>query len=258
MYFAHDKNKNKVEATKEIRGNELYCPYCGGDVIVKAGEQKVNHFAHKKTDCGYFKYKGMSSWHKLWQNLFTSEQREVYMKKNGEKHIADAVNSNGVVIEFQNSPISTENKRSRDNFYDKLIWVVNADTFKDKISFESLRTDEYMKATEKDYENEITKEHESVKKSISKYNFLELYQKHTILQSITASWRNYRRWKLEKFEPKYYKDKFKYNWSYERSLWSESKTPVFIDLGGDNMYLFKGKNTVIRRTKKDFINKYCV
>ena len=53
---------------------------------------------------------------------------EVIIEKHGKRHIAD-INSNGYVIELQNSPISPEEIISRESFYDKMIWIFNAKNF---------------------------------------------------------------------------------------------------------------------------------
>ena len=44
---------------------------------------------------------------------------------DGEKHIADVKTVHGSVIEFQHSFITSEERLSRDNFYPKLVWVVD-------------------------------------------------------------------------------------------------------------------------------------
>lgn len=43
----------------------------------------------------------------------------------GEKHIADVKNSNGLVLEFQHSPIHPKEVNSREKFYEEMIWVVD-------------------------------------------------------------------------------------------------------------------------------------
>lgn len=44
---------------------------------------------------------------------------------DGELHIADVITERGTVLEFQHSPISSMERASRENFYKRLIWVVN-------------------------------------------------------------------------------------------------------------------------------------
>jgi len=49
---------------------------------------------------------------------------------DGEKHIADVQLSNGLVIEFQRSPIDPEERTSRENYYKNMIWVVDGTRLK--------------------------------------------------------------------------------------------------------------------------------
>jgi hypothetical protein len=53
------------------------------------------------------------------------EWREIPHQGDGERHIADVKTGNGCVLEFQRSPLSVEERGSRDAFYKKLIWVVD-------------------------------------------------------------------------------------------------------------------------------------
>lgn len=84
------------------------------------------HFAHKSLkDCDDFKH-DMSAWHKSWQEQFPLECREVVVRNNGEVHRADVL-WNGVVFEFQHSPISSDEFNRRNRFYVragyKVIWI---------------------------------------------------------------------------------------------------------------------------------------
>ena len=124
MQFALDKNKNRIQPTKEIDG---YCPCCNEYLIAKMGEINIHHWCHKgDTNCNY---KPMTQWHYEWQNKFPEENREViYIDEiTGEKHIAD-VSIGKFIFEFQHSAISIDEFKSRCEFYinklrKKLIWV---------------------------------------------------------------------------------------------------------------------------------------
>jgi len=60
------------------------------------------------------------------KELFPAHWQEVvHEAENGEKHIADVKTDQGWVIEFQHSYIKLEERRSRDTFYPKLVWVVD-------------------------------------------------------------------------------------------------------------------------------------
>jgi peptidoglycan hydrolase CwlO-like protein len=62
-----------------------------------------------------------------------------------EKHFADVRTDKGLVIEFQNSPITPPTIRQRETFYGNMIWVVNANTYKDSFVIASRVTSEVKK-----------------------------------------------------------------------------------------------------------------
>jgi hypothetical protein len=49
----------------------------------------------------------------------------IQFAENGEKHIADVKTENGWVLEFQHSYLNPEERRARNAFYPKLVWVVD-------------------------------------------------------------------------------------------------------------------------------------
>jgi competence CoiA-like predicted nuclease len=121
MRFALLKNE-RIEATKGTKG---VCPCCGNDLVAKCGEVYIHHWAHKKK-CDDYWWENETEWHRNWKNKFPKEWQEViHRDESGEKHIADVKTSEGWAIEFQHSYIEPEERRSRDNFYKKLIWVVD-------------------------------------------------------------------------------------------------------------------------------------
>lgn len=122
MKFALHNNE-KIEATKGVKG---ICPSCGSELIAKCGEIKVHHWAHKgNRNCDSW-WETETEWHRSWKNKFPVEWQEViHHADNGEKHIADVETPTGWVLEFQHSYLKPEERRSRDAFYSKLIWVVD-------------------------------------------------------------------------------------------------------------------------------------
>ena len=115
-------NDERIEATKGAKG---VCPCCGNDLVAKCGEVYIHHWAHKKK-CDDYWWENETEWHRKWKNKFPKEWQEVIQyAESGEKHIADVKTSNGWVIEFQHSAIAREERNSRDDFYTKLIWVVD-------------------------------------------------------------------------------------------------------------------------------------
>ena len=121
MRFAFFKDE-RIEATKGAKG---VCPCCGSELIAKCGEVYAHHWAHKKK-CDDHWWENETEWHRNWKNQFPKEWQEViHRDESGEKHIADVKTSEGWAIEFQHSYLKPEERRSRNNFYNKLIWVVD-------------------------------------------------------------------------------------------------------------------------------------
>ena len=117
-------NGERKEAAKGLRG---LCPACGEEMHAKCGEVRVHHWAHlKKENCDSW-WERESEWHREWKDQFPKSWQEVvqFDTESGEKHIADIQTPEGWVIEFQHSSIDPEERRSRNDFYEKLIWVVD-------------------------------------------------------------------------------------------------------------------------------------
>lgn len=75
---------------------------------------------------------GETDWHRDWKMAFPEELRErtFASRAEGYCHRADVFTACGTAIEFQNSPISLQEMRSREAFYPKMVWVVNGAKFR--------------------------------------------------------------------------------------------------------------------------------
>jgi hypothetical protein len=126
-------NNEKVRATK---GNKGICPLCDKEVRAYCGQKMVRHWKHKKNDCDPWAERD-SEWHVSWQKLFPEKYVECIITKNGERHRADVRTKNGVIIEFQHSPISEEEIAVREEFYgEKMLWVLDAQGKFHNLSYE--------------------------------------------------------------------------------------------------------------------------
>lgn len=116
-------NDERQEAQSKLIGE---CPCCHNPVIAKCGEVKIDHWAHKgKRTCDPW-WENETEWHRGWKGQFPKEWQEVIQyAENGEKHIADVKNVNDYVIEFQSSLIKPEERQAREDFYRKMIWIVD-------------------------------------------------------------------------------------------------------------------------------------
>ncbi|MEC5208318.1 competence protein CoiA [Vogesella perlucida] len=114
----------KSEATPKLKGT---CSFCGSEMVAKCGRHKIWHWSHKsRAECDPW-WESEGEWHRNWKNHFPEDWQEVIHidASTGEKHIADVKSPYGLVIEFQNSNIKPEEKKSREDFYKEMIWVVN-------------------------------------------------------------------------------------------------------------------------------------
>jgi competence protein CoiA len=102
------------------------CPSCGSQMIAKCGELKVWHWAHfGKRVCDPW-WENETEWHRDWKGNFPSDWQEyVHVANDGERHIADVKTDRDWVIEFQHSYLKPEERRARNAFYKKLVWVVD-------------------------------------------------------------------------------------------------------------------------------------
>ncbi len=79
-----------------------------------------------------------SEWHRAWKERFPEDWQEIsHFAENGEKHIADVKTNQGYIVEFQHSSIKSEELQAREDFYKKMVWVVDGTTrSSDKGKFE--------------------------------------------------------------------------------------------------------------------------
>jgi competence protein CoiA len=116
-------NGGKVEASKGARG---LCQGCGTELIARCGETRINHWAHKGHRICDQWWENETEWHRAWKGQFPVEWQEViHRDNNGEKHIADVKTDKDWVLEFQHSYLKPEERRARDAFYQKLVWIVD-------------------------------------------------------------------------------------------------------------------------------------
>lgn len=122
-------NDARREPGKGLIGN---CPNCGNLMIAKCGLKKIHHWSHKgKLECDPW-WENETEWHRKWKGCFPVDWQEVVHRDvlTGERHIADVKTDEEWVIEFQHSFLKPEERNSRNNFYKKLVWVVDGKRLK--------------------------------------------------------------------------------------------------------------------------------
>lgn len=127
MQIAIDETGKRVPAYAADKGKEYRCPLCKRKVNVCQGSIKEEYFAHRANDtCTDSWNYDMSEWHRTMQSRFLENQREIVVSHGGKTHRADVLSGNQI-IEFQHSPISFEEIKERNAFYNaagyRVAWV---------------------------------------------------------------------------------------------------------------------------------------
>lgn len=118
----------RMKPAKGLRGT---CACCESVVIAKCGQFKVHHWSHLSLrNCDQW-WENETEWHRNWKNYFDESCHEIILidQETKEKHIADIKTANGTIIEFQHSPITEEERLSREAFYlsftKHMVWVLD-------------------------------------------------------------------------------------------------------------------------------------
>ena len=210
-------NNMRSEPIKGING---LCCGCGKKVISKCGNIKLHHWAHISSDKCDSWWENETEWHRQWKNHFTIDTREVtfYDSVLAEYHRADVHNKNGVTIEFQNSPLTIEELNSRNEFYKRIIWVVNGKKFKGFEITHNIPDPNCDMLQEWDF---LHGRHLAfASKSDAKKSMVRLYSLNCPeLRELTLS-----------------QSHLSFVWKYAHAAWYTSTTPIFIDFGGEQLY----------------------
>lgn len=129
----------RMEAQPKMRG---LCA-CGAEVVAKCGRHVVWHWAHlSKVHCDPW-WESETEWHRNWKSRFPEGWQEIPGRDDHtlEMHFADVKTPAGLVIEFQRSTISPEEVKSREEYYGKMIWVVDGcKNDHDRFNFSNMRS----------------------------------------------------------------------------------------------------------------------
>jgi hypothetical protein len=295
MKFGLDKTtKERIEPKL---GQLATCPCCETELIAKCGEINVHHWAHKKRhDCDQW-WEPETIWHRTWKNKFPTDWQETvkFDPQTNEKHIADIfIPSKELVIEFQNSPIDKDELESRERFYKKMIWVVNAEDFLiTKLPLEYIYRDlksRENKIIQKAIDNNIKLPYEieeklltcrleihSVDRALSRGQidssernlkcsfYLQEIQNLTRQFYLTGDNPELRDIeKIKKEAEKLIEENklldeanqyYKYVWTRRRKVWSYANLPVFLDTIQE-LFWVKSDQIIKRIPKSKFIGKY--
>ncbi len=113
MLVAIDENGNQAMAWKVSRGEEYFCPECRSNLVLRKGEIKVHHFAHKVSDaCDYGA--GESEDHRRAKfGLYESLQRDPQIAYVGlEERIGQHQRADVFFVTRSGEPVAIEMQRS--------------------------------------------------------------------------------------------------------------------------------------------------
>lgn len=276
-------NGLRTAAQPKLKG---LCEHCGGAVQAKCGSIVLWHWAHLDLGTCDSWHEPETLWHRNWKHVFGERYSEIRVEKEGSWHIADVINKDGIVFEFQNSSISGQEIAAREAFYgEKMIWVMNGEAFKAHFEMDD---DAYTQEWELKFVGEFEAaeryapyaagliiedwrvKNERVKQHLNQLGFvhvketgiyyLELkgilnkaFPEKEISRDIKALYETHK-------APQDLR-KGRFVWAHARRSWENAKRPVFIDFGGDELYLVnegmgteKGRGMSI--SKEKFTGKY--
>lgn len=128
------RNGKLVLASEELKGKQFVCPGCEQPVILKRGQLKIAHFAHKKNGCtalaeneSQLHLEGKLALYSIAQKYDVKTQLETHFTEIKQR--ADVfLPTLKIVIEYQCSPIDQNQLLERTHGYHKLdyqvVWVL--------------------------------------------------------------------------------------------------------------------------------------
>jgi hypothetical protein len=267
-------------------GLKALCEHCGTEVIAKCGSKKIWHWAHTTLENCDSWYEPETAWHRHWKQRFGKQCSEIRILREGVYHIADVLNKDGIVFEFQNSSISSEVIAAREAFYgEKMIWVINGEAFKSSFKFlddaflsdwELKTVDEFEAAQHyRPYAAGLIIEdwrlkQDSVKSLLKHRDFVHLPDMRIYVRPIhgPANKKALEEQLNAEIEILYNTQKSKqdstkgsFAWLHPRRSWEDTKRPVFLDFGDDHLYrvtqgMGKEQGQGVKISKEKFVEKY--
>lgn len=214
-----------------FKGGRANCPMCQSAVVAKCGSRVVHHWSHlAQRNCDPW-WENETQWHRDWKNRFPVECREVsHVAPDGEIHRSDVKSLTGIYIEFQHSPMSDQERASRENFYKNLVWVIDGSTFASNFHLlhwlpdpdsEIARDVVWIKGRREWFSGERgCFWRVSENPGFSKLVRPRSYEIHGVAE-------------IEKEVEAAYRGHHQFDWVRPRSTWLDARCPVFLDFGED-------------------------
>ena len=225
------------------KGLKGICADCGAEMLAKCGDMKLHHWAHRvNSNCDSW-WETETEWHRNWKNCFPEHYREVSFldTKTNEYHRADIHTPADITIEFQNSALALSELQARNNFYGRIIWVVNG------VKFKGFQLGKPMPDPSDPNLNDFELQGNIHLRFLRKSTSEIVTSFHSEIKGIKPSMHHYT-----------------FAWKHPHQAWYNSSAPVFIDLGGHFLYWLRKKTQKLTEdflylqlvTKKDFIAHY--
>jgi competence protein CoiA len=225
---------NNARSTAQPKTSGI-CQFCGGNMVPKCGSKTIWHWAHApKRSCDPW-WENETPWHREWKSYFPETWRELVHEDptTGEKHIADVKTATGRVIEFQNSPMPPHELRSRETFYGNMIWIVNGDKFRNNFYILDALPD-----PDAAFAQDIVFHPQTLEKPT--YGFWRKsenpdYKPGGMVLVHTVEEPSQNETRRQIYE--HYVGHHMFDWKRPRSVWFESKRPVFFHFAHENLLL---------------------
>lgn len=248
------------ERVEAFSGGRGLCEICGSEMVAKCGPRVMHHWAHfRPKDCDPW-WENETPWHREWKNLFPIECREVsHTAEDGEIHRADIKTPTGIVIEVQHSSMTDAERRSREDFYRNLVWVIDGTRFRDNFDIyhalpdpnSDLACDLVWAKAQRGLNGAIAglffrlSEARDETPGITKAEVRSglIHSIHEITDKLDAS----------------YCGHHQYDWVRPRKTWLDARCPVYIDFGDASLvklerYDDSGLQCIRYVTKRKFVH----
>lgn len=211
-------------------GLQGVCQVCAAPMIAKCGEQLSWHWAHRgRRRCDPW-WENEGEWHREWKMQFPEGCREVVQyDETGEKHIADVKMPSGLVVELQHSPMLLDEMRSREAFYDNMVWVVDAAPFLRNFTIFDCLPDpsapfvqdlKFVSPVPQWRTNRVIR---------SGFNALMFFRRSEYTDGLQRLYSG--REELSSYYPAYYQGHHLFLWMKPREIWYSTTRPTYLDFG---------------------------
>lgn len=210
-------------------GGRGVCPQCGSATLAKCGPRVLHHWAHwRSQNCDPW-WENETPWHREWKSRFPEDCREVSrIAPDGEIHRADVLTPTGIVIEFQHSTMTDAERRSREVFYDNLVWVIDGRSFRERFDIYHLLPDPTSPIAKDLIWSKASRRMQGAARGL-------FFRRSDGTGAGPMAGRIYGISDIEEAVTLAYRGHHQYDWVRPHQAWLEASCPVYIDFGDENL-----------------------